>query len=423
MSIRLLLYLATLLPVITHAQTPTPATPRTPTEARQQAIKPMRNTGATLETYMQALAEQKRRARRLVGRFKVSDWSGEQLFDLGRLANLAEQHEDTERALTAYLRDPAAEHAKAARQLLLYALAALQKWDAATVVADALLSAPEFDEEVIDSTRAVMNGLRPSQTARAIALGEKLYPKLLRHAAEKGGNPTQAVQLLESALELGQLYREAGKFTQAAELIRSFRVEFGRSPLAANQFAEKLVEAAIRRVELVESYAPPLEVTGRVGVLPTGSLAALKGKVVLLDFFGHFCAPCVANIPELNRLKKTYEAQGLVVLGVTTYFGYFGERQQLTVAEEHTALQKLLAERDVQFGLLVGPKSNFNAYGVVGLPAMALLDREGRVRYFKTGEAMGAATERLVRSLLAERTPRAHLQARDMTRDTVRESY
>jgi len=381
----------------------------------------MRSTGATLETYMKALEEQKRIARRLVGQFKVADWSGEQLFELGQLSALAERHGDTDRALTAYLRDPAAKHAKTARQLLLYALVALQKWDVATIVADALLSAPEFDAEVIDSTQALMSGLRPSQTSRAIALGEKLYPKLLSHAAIKSDSPTQATKLLESALELGQLYREAGKVAQSEELIRTFRAEFARSPLAANEFANKLVEAAIRRVELVDTSAPPLEVTGRLGALPAGSLAALKGKVVLLDFFGHFCAPCIANIPELNRLKKAYEAQGLVVLGVTTYFGYFGERQQLTVAEEHAALQKLLAERGVQFGLLVGPKSNFDTYGVVGLPAMALLDRAGQVRYFRTGEAIGAATERLIRSLLVERTPRAQLQPRDMSSDTVRE--
>lgn len=421
MSIRLLLCLAMLLPVITRGQTVTSSAPRTPAEARARAVEPMRNTGATLETYMRALEEQKRRARRLAGRFKVSDWRGEQLYNLGQLYSLAGQHENTERALTAYLLDPAATHAKTAHQTLLYALVAGQKWDTATTVADSLLNSPQFDEEVIYATQALINGLRSSQTAHAIALGEKLYPKLLRRAAEKHDSPTQAAQLLESALELGQLYREAGKVAQAEELIRSFRAEFVQSPLAANEFASKLVGAAIRRVELVGSYAPPLEVNGRLGVVPADSLAALKGKVVLLDFFGHFCAPCIANIPELNRLKKEYEAQGLVVLGVTTYFGYFGERQQLTVAEEHTSLQKLLAERGAQFGLLVGPKSNFTTYGVIGLPATALLDRAGRVRYFKTGDAIGAATERLVRSLLAERAPAAQLQSRDMTSDTVRE--
>ena len=223
-----------LLPAITHGQTPAPAAPRTPAEARQRAIEPMRNTGATLETYMKALAEQKRLARRFVGRFKVSDWSGEQLFDLGRLANLAEQQEDTERALTAYLRDPAAKHAKAARQLLLYALVALQKWDVATTVADALLSAPEFDEEVIDSTRALMLGLRPSQTARAIALGRRFIPNCCAALWRKHDSPKR-LHSCGIALELGNSIARRERLHKRRKLIRSFALSSVK-PIAANEF-------------------------------------------------------------------------------------------------------------------------------------------------------------------------------------------
>jgi thiol-disulfide isomerase/thioredoxin len=47
------------------------------------------------------------------------------------------------------------------------------------------------------------------------------------------------------------------------------------------------------------------------------SLEELRGKVVLLNFWGTWCAPCISEIPELNRLQEDYEDEGLVVLSVS----------------------------------------------------------------------------------------------------------
>ncbi|MDQ3755802.1 MAG: TlpA family protein disulfide reductase [Acidobacteriota bacterium] len=388
-----------------QSRAPRPSTqsaPRTPTEAYERAAEALRAPGPTLETYVQALKEQEQRAREFARAFKVADWRGEQLFNLGQLYSLAERHADTEAALTEYLRDPAAIQAKAARQLLLYTLIAEQRWDAAVDVADRLLAAPQFDEEVVYSTQALIDGLRVEQIERAIAVAEKRHPKLLQRALEKGRDPSQAAGLLIYALELGQLCREAGRMPQADDIVRSLRTALSEGPLAANETARRSVESTIRRVELLRSAAPPLEVSEQLGAAPASTLAALKGKVVLLDFFAHHCVPCVASIPELNRLKKEYESQGLAVLGVTAYFGYFGAREKITPDEERASLQNLLAERRAAIGFLVGPTSNFVAYGVSGLPAVALIDRAGQVRYLKIGDAIGAKTERLVRALLAE---------------------
>ncbi len=362
-----------------QSRAPRPSTqsaPRTPTEAYERAAEALRAPGPTLETYVQALKEQEQRAREFARAFKVADWRGEQLFNLGQLYSLAERHADTEAALTEYLRDPAAIQAKAARQLLLYTLIAEQRWDAAVDVADRLLAAPQFDEEVVYSTQALIDGLRVEQIERAIAVAEKRHPKLLQRALEKGRDPSQAAGLLIYALELGQLCREAGRMPQADDIVRSLRTALSEGPLAANETARRSVESTIRRVELLRSAAPPLEVSERLGATPASTLAALKGK--------------------------EYESQGLAVLGVTAYFGYFGAREKITPDEERASLQNLLAERRAAIGFLVGPTSNFVAYGVSGLPAVALIDRAGQVRYLKIGDAIGAKTERLVRALLAE---------------------
>jgi thiol-disulfide isomerase/thioredoxin len=47
------------------------------------------------------------------------------------------------------------------------------------------------------------------------------------------------------------------------------------------------------------------------------SLDAYKGKVVLLNFWATWCQPCLAEMPELNRLQETYADDGLVVLTIS----------------------------------------------------------------------------------------------------------
>lgn len=381
--------------------------PRTPSEAYDRSTEPLRDwsksKNPTLETNITANKEQERRAKEYVNLFKIEDWHGKQLFDLGQLYFVALLPEGTETVFAAYLRDPAATEITLARRNLLWALAGQKKWDEAIPVAEQLLSDPKYDWNINTYMQFVIDGLRAVNLSKAITLSEKRLPKLLPLAESQANNPGLAMTIMDNALELGALYRESGNAAKAERFSSNLLARFQRSALASNDKIKRGVAAAILRINLPGAQAPAIE--GRVFVDMTKvNIADLKGKVILLDFLAHWCAPCVMSFPALDSLQKKYESKGLVIIGVTQYYGFFGEHEKTSEAEELAALKALKADRKAKLGFIIGPQSNFLAYGIFGLPAYAFIDRAGKVRVLKGG-GIGEDTERIVQSLISEPMP------------------
>src|SRR5208283_4177437 len=109
------------------------------------------------------------------------------------------------------------------------------------------------------------------------------------------------------------------------------------------------------RMDLVGAPAPVWKDTQVVsGVFPA-ALAALRGHVVLLDFWATWCAPCRVSIPKLEALQSRYGAQGLSVVGIST---------------EDPADVALFAQRmSMHYGVGADPHgATTRAYGVFSLP-------------------------------------------------------
>ncbi len=132
------------------------------------------------------------------------------------------------------------------------------------------------------------------------------------------------------------------------------------------------------------------------------TLADLRGKVVLVDFWTYTCINCRRTFPELRALQKTYGPSGFTVLGVHS--------PEFAFEKKHANVVKAVKDLDVTWPVVEDPAlSTFTAFGAQFWPQSFLLDQQGRIRYAKTGEGGAEATEAAVRALLDEGTgaPRA----------------
>ena len=98
------------------------------------------------------------------------------------------------------------------------------------------------------------------------------------------------------------------------------------------------------------------------------ALSDLHGKVVLIDFWGSWCGPCVKQLPEIRRLRDKYAQQGLVVLGIHSSQGTGNGEKYI----ERKKLDWPIAFDD--------SKQTSEAYRVPSWPSLYLIDKQGNMR-------------------------------------------
>lgn len=119
--------------------------------------------------------------------------------------------------------------------------------------------------------------------------------------------------------------------------------------------------------------------------------AALAGKVVLVNFWATWCAPCRAEMPLLEQMHQRHRDAGLVVVG-------------LAVDRVSTdAVRAFVQDRGVTYPIAhVGPDAEQVFGGVRGYPTSFLIDRTGKIRHTVLGAIGPLSLEPAVRRLLAE---------------------
>ena len=140
------------------------------------------------------------------------------------------------------------------------------------------------------------------------------------------------------------------------------------------------------------------ELSQIAGYINTNSitLADLKGKVVIVDFWTYTCINCIRTIPYLNSWYEKYAAMGLVIIGVhTPEFEFEKNTQNVKTAVQNFGIKYPIVQ-DNNMG-------TWNAYGNHYWPHKYLIDSQGFIRYDHIGEGGYADTEMVIRSLLAER--------------------
>ncbi|MBA3245049.1 MAG: thioredoxin family protein, partial [Actinobacteria bacterium] len=127
------------------------------------------------------------------------------------------------------------------------------------------------------------------------------------------------------------------------------------------------------------------------------TVAGLRGKVVLIDFWTYSCINCLRTLPYITSWDERYRASGLTIVGVhTPEFAFERVRSNVRENAEELGVEYPIA-LDNDFG-------TWNAWHNQYWPAKYLIDRNGHVRYYHFGEGDYNESENAIRELLAERT-------------------
>ncbi len=145
----------------------------------------------------------------------------------------------------------------------------------------------------------------------------------------------------------------------------------------------------------LKNYGPAPDFTGITNWInsPPLTMASLKGKVVLVDFWTYSCINCLRTLPFVTGWYSKYSADGLVVVGVhTPEFPFEQVPANVEAAVKRLGVTYPVAQ-DNNYG-------TWNAYQNEYWPADYLVDQNGNVVYESFGEGDYVQTENAIRSLL-----------------------
>jgi cytochrome c biogenesis protein CcmG, thiol:disulfide interchange protein DsbE len=120
-------------------------------------------------------------------------------------------------------------------------------------------------------------------------------------------------------------------------------------------------------------------------------LSKQRGKLVLLNFWASWCAPCREEMPTFSKWQQDWRAKGLQVIGVS-------------MDDDVSEVKSFLAAHPVSYPIVMGDAKLAEHFGgVLGLPLSYLIDAQGRVVARYQGEADLKKMEAKVKELLGAR--------------------
>jgi len=386
------------------------------------------------------LQEQREMAARYAAQIGArSALAGEDFYFMGMLHNMADNAEGALDALKKYLAaDPNAsgDKAQGARYIVAQRAARTDRLeDAESALAAYATHEPQKPSERVAIEKSLAIAYRKAgQSERATSHAEEAF-KAAKLVKPLVSNPTaRDFSLYTAGTLLADIYAEKKRTNEAIVVLEEIRsaallsqsvrlyadttaklseilIESGRKPEAMKMIDESIafVNAKVkdattqrnllyslgrkkRQLRVQGEVAPEIAIVRWIDQQPL-KISELRGRVVLLDFWATWCGPCVIAFPHLKAWYEKYKDKGLVIVGMTQYYGTAAGRA-VTEPQEVAFVEKFKKEHALPYGIAIAAnEDNMDNYGVTGIPTAVLIDRRGIVRFIDTGGDQGTAHE------------------------------
>ncbi len=199
-----------------------------------------------------------------------------------------------------------------------------------------------------------------------------------------------------AAIEVqANVYAQRGSLSDAVQLLQQELTTFRATSIRTR------IQKNLNLLSLEGKPAPALDLTEYLGPKPQ-TLAALKGKPVVVFFWAHWCPDCKAMGPVLEQLQATYGAKGLTIVAPTQRFGYVAARKTATPAVELAYITQIRDQNYPWLATQAVPVSeeNFKSYGASTSPTVVVVDRAGLVRLYHPGQMKLEEIEPIIRAVV-----------------------
>ena len=193
-----------------------------------------------------------------------------------------------------------------------------------------------------------------------------------------------------------------------------------RSCYTRKQLGQRCLTAQPASSSALKDFGPAPPFTGISTWINSKPLtiASLRGRVVLVDFWTYSCINCLRTLPHLKAWDSAYRKAGLTIVGVHT--------PEFAFEHVPSNVRKATRELGVDYPVAIddGYKT-WDAYQNGAWPTEYLIDRKGHIREIKEGEGTYDETERTIRRLLGEPAQAQLASVKDTTpqHPTTPESY